>query len=339
MQKIGDSTATANGAGEFTQGQPGSGIDATMITAAWLNAVQRELASVVTGAGLTLNPTNDAQVLQAIRAIQEKEIQRAVAALVDSSPATLDTLHELAQALGNDPNFATTMTSALAGKASKATTLAGYGIDIATQAEAEAQADQDNAKPMTPLRVFQAIAKRVVQATETAFGWAKVATQGQTNSGVDDTAFVTPKKFSAGIAALVIQATETVRGIAKVATLTQTGAGTDDTVFITPWKLRWGFAISLATNGYIAFPMWLGGIIVQWGSATAVNGSVLVTFPMAFPTACLLTPQMTTTSSAAQWLSWSAGNLTRTGFSGYCGVSYSIGSLGGGTFSWWAVGY
>lgn len=40
-----------------------------------------------------------------------------IAELVASSPAALDTLNELAAALGNDPNFATTMTNALAGKA------------------------------------------------------------------------------------------------------------------------------------------------------------------------------------------------------------------------------
>ncbi|MGD9808242.1 MAG: phage tail protein [Deferribacterales bacterium] len=43
-------------------------------------------------------------------------VKAALAALVDSSPAALDTLNELAAALGDDPNFATTMTNALAGK-------------------------------------------------------------------------------------------------------------------------------------------------------------------------------------------------------------------------------
>lgn len=43
-------------------------------------------------------------------------IDASVAALVASSPAALDTLNELAAALGNDPNFATTMTNALAAK-------------------------------------------------------------------------------------------------------------------------------------------------------------------------------------------------------------------------------
>ncbi|ENI2485380.1 tail fiber protein [Escherichia coli] len=43
-------------------------------------------------------------------------VRAAISALVGSSPETLDTLNELAEALGNDPNFATTMTNALAGK-------------------------------------------------------------------------------------------------------------------------------------------------------------------------------------------------------------------------------
>ena len=43
-------------------------------------------------------------------------VKAALAALVASSPKALDTLNELAAALGNDPNFATTMTNALAGK-------------------------------------------------------------------------------------------------------------------------------------------------------------------------------------------------------------------------------
>lgn len=43
-------------------------------------------------------------------------VQAAIAGLVGSSPAALDTLNELAAALGNDPNFAVTMTNALANK-------------------------------------------------------------------------------------------------------------------------------------------------------------------------------------------------------------------------------
>lgn len=48
------------------------------------------------------------------------EIAAAIAALVDASPSQLDTLNELAQALGDDSNFATTVTTALAAKADTA---------------------------------------------------------------------------------------------------------------------------------------------------------------------------------------------------------------------------
>jgi len=122
MQKIGDSTSTANGAKEFTNGQPGTGVDATVITAEWLNAIQRELVNLVLGGGLTIVPGDDSQVLTAIQAIQltavtwaklggkpttvsgfgitdaftktetATAIQKVVSDLVASSPAALDTL-------------------------------------------------------------------------------------------------------------------------------------------------------------------------------------------------------------------------------------------------------
>lgn len=47
-------------------------------------------------------------------------VVRALAALADSAPETLDTLKELADALGNDPNFATTILNKLAEKLAKA---------------------------------------------------------------------------------------------------------------------------------------------------------------------------------------------------------------------------
>ncbi|MGC0152671.1 pyocin knob domain-containing protein, partial [Chromobacterium vaccinii] len=56
------------------------------------------------------------------------ELQTAINNLVAGAPGALDTLKELSQALNNDASFATTVTNALAKKADKAATLAGYGI-------------------------------------------------------------------------------------------------------------------------------------------------------------------------------------------------------------------
>ncbi|MGS3511147.1 gp53-like domain-containing protein [Citrobacter portucalensis] len=52
-------------------------------------------------------------------------ISAAISSLVDSSPAALDTLNELAEALGNDPNFSTTVLNKLAGKQPLDATLTG----------------------------------------------------------------------------------------------------------------------------------------------------------------------------------------------------------------------
>ncbi|HAV9405242.1 TPA: phage tail protein [Escherichia coli] len=66
-----------------------------------------------TGTPTTPTPPDDATGLEMANAAF---VRKLLAALVGSSPEALDTLNELAAALGNDPNFATTVTNALAGK-------------------------------------------------------------------------------------------------------------------------------------------------------------------------------------------------------------------------------
>ncbi|HGV0988711.1 TPA: prophage tail fiber N-terminal domain-containing protein [Escherichia coli] len=66
-----------------------------------------------TGTPTTPTPPDDAVGLETANAAF---VRKLLAALVDSSPEALDTLNELAAALGNDPNFATTIMNALAGK-------------------------------------------------------------------------------------------------------------------------------------------------------------------------------------------------------------------------------
>jgi hypothetical protein len=64
------------------------------------------------------------------------------------------------------------------------------------------------------------------------------------------------------------QATETVAGITEICTDAELLAGASDVAVATPLKLRLGFAASFATNGYISFPTWLGGLILQWGEGS-----------------------------------------------------------------------
>lgn len=170
---------------------------------------------------------------------------------------------------------------------SNPTSLAGYGISGATQAEAEAGAD--DTKPMTPLRVFQAIAAKVVQATEAALGIAKLATQAMVDAGTDDATIVTPK------------------------------------------KLRAGFAASFTSNGYIAFPTWLGGLIIQWASGSVPAGSAgaNVSFPIAFPNACF---QVVASNMN------NAGPEAEVGIPSFTASTVRIASDSDGTYRYIAVG-
>ena len=87
-----------------------------------VNVVVQDNSHSHTFSNLTANPTTlsgygitDADTSAQVSA----KISTAVAALVDSSPATLDTLKELAAALGDDPNFATTTSTVIGTKVTK----------------------------------------------------------------------------------------------------------------------------------------------------------------------------------------------------------------------------
>lgn len=113
----------------------------------------------------------------------------------------------------------------------------------ATQTEAES--GSIGGKWMSPLRVAQAITKKVVQATEAVVGIAKIASQSEVNAGTNDATFVTPKKLRLGFAI----------------SLTQNGY-----VALPQWL--GGLIIQWGKTG-----------------AASVNNGVNVTYPLAFPTA------------------------------------------------------
>jgi hypothetical protein len=67
----------------------------------------------------------------------------------------------------------------------------------------------------------------------------------------------------------------------------------------TAWALL-GFAVSLGTNGYVKFPTWLGGWILQWAVGTSQSDSSVtqtVPFLLNFPTNCFTAMPGTIASS------------------------------------------
>ncbi|WP_256351286.1 phage tail protein [Aeromonas sp. sif0611] len=122
----------------------------------------------------------------------------------------------------------------------------------------------------------------IATASEGVKGKAQIATQAEVDAGTDDSKFVTALKLMNWVK----QAGESVLGMLKVATQAQTNAGAADDVAVTPKKLRAGFAASFATAGYLAFPTWMGGLIIQWGSIfVTANSTATGSLPIAFPTA------------------------------------------------------
>lgn len=138
----------------------------------------------------------------------------------------------------------------------------------------------------------------------------------------------------AALASLAAQATEAAQGTAKVATQAMVNAGADDATIVTPKKMRWGFAVSLAANGYIAFPSWLGGLIVQWMTTSHTGESIAANLPLAFPEACVFAGvNMQTDNGAAVVM-----NRSKTQLSGSALMS-ATNATGTNTYNWLAVGY
>lgn len=89
-------------------------------------AADARVNAVVTGAFVSTLTGVDADTLGG--GTRAQVVAEAIAGVVDTAPATLDTLNELALALGNDANFATTVNNALAARVRSVGTTIGDGV-------------------------------------------------------------------------------------------------------------------------------------------------------------------------------------------------------------------
>jgi len=165
----------------------------------------------------------------------------------------------------------------------------------------------------------------VASATETVAGIAKVATQVQVAAGLDDSTMVTPKKL------LATQATTTLLGLVQLATSAQMQVGTSPS--LVPSVAAVMSLLSkrvFAANDFIRIPDVVGGLIIQFGTATLyTSGMTAVTFPTPFTTA---PRSISAISSGATYVY--AG-----GFIGLTGVNLAVGTGSAIPCNWIAIGY
>lgn len=225
-------------------------------------------------------------------------VQAAIAALVASSPAALDTLNELAAALGNDANFAATITNALALKAP----LASPALTGNPTAPTPAQFDADTSLATTAFiqralgnkagaaifvtsQVLDAshFGKYVEYISSTASGTFTLPNAGLCNGGtieVYNGCSISAYSLTINSAGGSFYGSNSPGGVSSYVLQPQCSA-----TFIsdgTNWKVINGSgSSSKAVNGYVRMP---NGLIIQWGQVTAsASGPVTVTYPIAFP--------------------------------------------------------
>ncbi len=136
------------------------------------------------------------------------------------------------------------------------------------------------------------------------------------------------------------QATETVAGIAEICTLADLFVGSSDTVVATPLKLRLGFAAVFATNGFISFPSWLGGLVIQWGyNSDIVTVEKTITFPIPFPSYCYNVQCTGDETNAGGAEIITTKSVTRFGFTWVGAVGNALGVAAEASKGWWlAIG-
>ena len=79
--------AEGNDGGRYTEGNPGLGVPATVVGALELNLIQEEICNVVEDAGITLDDAEEAQLLDAVKAIVGRGGDKVTAAIADNQVA------------------------------------------------------------------------------------------------------------------------------------------------------------------------------------------------------------------------------------------------------------
>jgi hypothetical protein len=240
-------------------------------------------------------------------------MQTAIAALVNAAPGALDTLRELADAIGDDPNFAATMTNALALKAA---------IDSQTftgTPKAPTPPQFDSSKRLATTEAMRLAGMQLSGVTPFAgplvgvvshiggmvYGYGIAANSysmpDSARNSVPVGATVKLGNFGTQALMVVSQGNDKVQGPAfAAASSLLLPPGTDSSATYVGggvWLFTGNafnnssadFAASMGVPGYQKLPNGQGGLFFQWGTvlvpANGVTGTI--TLPMAMPNGIL----------------------------------------------------
>lgn len=153
----------------------------------------------------------------------------------------------------------------------------------------------------------------------TASGYGIVlASKTDAETGTDNEKPMSALRVFEAIRSAKALASELLHGVLRVGTQQEIHAGVLDDVAITPKKLRLGFSIMRSTAGYIIFPSWLGGLVIQWSAiyvqAAENNVKFPAAFPLAFPTNVLGITGSSASDSENKTLTNVIGDLRPSGF-------------------------
>lgn len=249
----------------YIDGDPSSGTEGSAVPAAAIEDPQRELVALITDAGLTPSDADLTQVPAAVRRLHQR-----ASAIVSAASGTAD---------------------AITAAYTPAITALTHGMTLFVRA---ASANTTTTPTFTPASGVIA-AKTIVKGNGLPLVAADIAGAGHWleftyDSTLDKWVMRNPAK---GITSQSVVTT----------TSDPTFSASNDTPASTGWvrsamsaiAVAAGFAYSFAASGYIKFPSWLGGFIIQWIQGTQVTNLAsggtfsdqVITLPLAFPTALL----------------------------------------------------
>lgn len=289
-----------------TAGNPGSGTPATAPGPYWYHMIMEELMAVISAAGIEPAQGNLTQLLTALRS----------AGVFQTAPQ-----------FDNDTSVATT---AFVQRA-----LGSFsGVSVLNGATALTAGD---------------VGKNIILSGSSAFATTLPATAGlpngaaisiENNANVDCTVVrsggdvISPNSSSA-ISTITIPAGTQITFVKAVTTWYAFGSGAA--------AYQSNFGSSLAANGYQKLP---SGLIIQWGEvsqSSGTEGSTSITFPIAFPNACL---QVIPGLDGGTWNTMNQFNLsaqtlgkTASGFTYYLQMQATTSGAGTYKLTYIAIGY